>query len=62
MMFHPGRIVATPAVLESLETAEQSAWEFVTKHISGDWAIVDDEDKESNIPSPASAQYPPPKV
>lgn len=47
-LFHPGRIVATPAVLESLEAAEQSAWEFVAKHISGDWGVIDDEDKEAN--------------
>ncbi|WP_437191364.1 hypothetical protein [Planctomicrobium sp. SH527] len=47
-LFYPGRIVATPAALESLEAAEQAAWEFIAKHISGDWGVVDDEDKESN--------------
>jgi hypothetical protein len=40
--------VATPGALAALEQAGQSLWEFLSRHIVGDWAIVDEEDKAAN--------------
>lgn len=47
-LFQPGQIVATPLALEVLEAAGQSPWEFLSRHISGDWGVVDTEDQEAN--------------
>lgn len=47
-LFKPGRILATPGCLEELERAGQSLWEFMARHITGDWGIVDAEDAEAN--------------
>lgn len=47
-LFKPGRVVATPGALEALEQAGQSVWEFLTRHLAGDWGVVDSEDKAAN--------------
>lgn len=47
-LFKPGRVVATPGALEALEQAGQSVWEFLTRHLAGDWGVVDAEDKAAN--------------
>jgi len=46
--FPLGQIVATPAALEALKKAGQSASEFISMHASGDCGIVCEEDKEAN--------------
>lgn len=46
--FPLGQIVATPAALEALKKAGQSASEFISRHASGDWGIVCEEDKNAN--------------
>lgn len=46
--FPLGQIVATHAVLEALKNAGQSASEFISRHASGDWGDVCNEDKEAN--------------
>lgn len=46
--FSPGRLLATPGSLEALEKSGQSPTEFLTKHVRGDWGIVDEEDKAAN--------------
>jgi len=48
LLFKPGRVVATPGALEALERAGQSLWEFMARHITGGWGIVDAEDTEAN--------------
>lgn len=48
ILFKPGRVLATPACLEELDRAGQNIWEFMARHISGDWGVVDAEDAESN--------------
>lgn len=48
VLFKPGRILASPGCLEELEKAGQSLWEFMARHLSGDWGIVDAEDAEAN--------------
>lgn len=48
-LFKPGAVRATPGVLEALEQAGQSVWEFLgPRHFLGDWGIVDAEDQEAN--------------
>ena len=46
--FALGQIVGTPEALAAIEDSGQSPSEFLTKHVSGDWGIVDDEDKAAN--------------
>jgi len=46
--FPLGQIVATPAALEALRKAGQSASEFISRHSTGDWGEVCNEDKEAN--------------
>ena len=46
--FSLGQIVATPGALEALRNANQSAMEFIKRHIQGDWGILDEHDKQQN--------------
>lgn len=46
--FSLGRIVATPGALEALHAAGQSASEFLSRHVTGDWGNLDDEDRQAN--------------
>src|SRR5438270_9501748 len=46
--FTLGRIVATPGALHALHEAGQSADEFLSRHVVGDWGDLDDEDKSLN--------------
>ena len=48
VLFHTGRIVATPAALQALQAAGQNVWEFLARHVAGDWGVVSAEDKEAN--------------
>ena len=43
-----GQIVGTPAAIEAIEDSGQSPAEFLDRHVSGDWGIVDEEDKAAN--------------
>lgn len=47
-IFRPGKIVATPGALEALNDSGQTPFEFLGRHLSGDWGMVDDEDKQAN--------------
>lgn len=47
-LFKPGQVLATPGALDQLERAGQSVWEFLSRHVAGDWGVVDDEDKTLN--------------
>ncbi len=46
--FPLGKVVATPGALEALKESGQAPFEFLSKHLAGDWGIVDDEDKQAN--------------
>jgi hypothetical protein len=48
MKFSLGQIVATPGALEALKKANQSAMEFIKRHIQADWGDLCDEDKQQN--------------
>lgn len=46
--FSLGRIVATPGALHALLAAGQSADEFLSRHVTGDWGDLDAEDMALN--------------
>ena len=43
-----GQIVGTPEALAAIEDSGQSPAEFLDRHVSGGWGIVDEEDKAAN--------------
>jgi len=47
-LFSLGRVVSTPGALEALQRCGQSPWEFLSRHVQGDWGEVDAEDKQAN--------------
>ncbi len=47
-LFDLGRILATPGALEALQDAGQQPQEFLIRHASGDWGVLDQEDKRLN--------------
>ena len=47
-LFKLGQCLATPAALRALEEVEEYPWQFLSRHVAGDWGIVDEEDKASN--------------
>jgi hypothetical protein len=40
--------VATHGAIEALEQSKQTPWEFLSRHVQGDWGDLGDEDKEAN--------------
>lgn len=48
MLFPLGQVVATPGALRALEKAEQLPFEFLDRHVQGDWGELDEEDKKEN--------------
>ncbi len=47
-LFKLGQIVSTPAALEALGKAGQAPWEFLVRHVQGDYGDLDDEDRRLN--------------
>lgn len=43
-----GRLLATPGALEALAESGQSPNHFLARHASGDWGLVDAEDRRLN--------------
>jgi hypothetical protein len=48
MKFSTGKLVSTPAALETLARAGVSPLDLVRRHQSGDWGDLDAEDKQAN--------------
>jgi hypothetical protein len=46
--FRLGTLVITPGANEALEKAQQSPFEFLARHVTGDWGILDENDKQQN--------------
>lgn len=46
--FRLGKVIATPGALDAIEESRQTPFDFLSKHLAGDWGIVDDEDKHAN--------------
>jgi hypothetical protein len=43
-----GQLLITPGALEALQKANQSAIEFLQRHVRGDWDDVCEEDRQAN--------------
>jgi hypothetical protein len=46
--FSLGQVVATPGALQALDEARQDPRELLTRHVTGDWGDLDEEDKQEN--------------
>lgn len=47
-LFKLGQVVATPGALDALRETAQSPWEFLSRHVVGDWGELSDGDRELN--------------
>ena len=47
-LFHPGKLLITPAALAALRQNGVPVISAVLRHIAGDWGIVSDDDKRQN--------------
>jgi len=47
-LFELGRIVATPGAIDAMKTTGDDPGVFLTRHGSGDWGCLCDEDKAEN--------------
>src|ERR1700719_876622 len=45
-LFDLGQLVATPGALAALEKSGQSPMDFISRHVTGDWGEIPEEDKE----------------
>ena len=48
MSFPLGRVVATPGALHALDEARQQPTVFLTRHQSGDWGELSEDDVKAN--------------
>jgi hypothetical protein len=46
--FSLGQVVATPGALEAIRDAGQSPADFLSRHVSGDWGDLCDDDRRLN--------------
>lgn len=46
--FQLGKLVATPAVLQSIEDSGQEVSEFANRHLQGDWGPLSEIDRVNN--------------
>jgi hypothetical protein len=49
--FYLGSLVATPAALTAIRDSGQSPVDFLSRHVSGDYGDVDEEDWKANTDS-----------
>jgi hypothetical protein len=47
-LFDLGQLVATPGALAALEKSGQSPMEFLSRHVTGDWGDIPQEDRKEN--------------
>jgi hypothetical protein len=47
-LFDLGQLVATPGALAALEKSGQSPMDFVSRHATGDWGEIPEEDRNEN--------------
>ena len=47
-LFDLGQLVATPGALAALEKTGQNAMEFLSRHVTGDWGELPQEDQNEN--------------
>ncbi len=47
-LFDLGQLIATPGALAALEKSRQSPMDFLTRHVTGDWGDLCEEDRKEN--------------
>jgi hypothetical protein len=47
-LFDLGQLVATPGALAALEKSGQSPMDFLSRHVTGDWGEIPEEDSKEN--------------
>ena len=47
-LFSLGQVVATPGALEILKIAKQDPLILLSRHVTGDWGDLDEEDQQEN--------------
>ena len=47
-LFDLGQLVATPGALAALEKSGQSPMEFLSRHVTGDWGEIPEEDRKED--------------
>ncbi len=48
ILFDLGQILATPGALDALAKNKTTGLDLLCKHVSGDWGILTDDDREAN--------------
>jgi hypothetical protein len=48
MKLRLGRLLVTPGALAAITESGESPWQFLVRHMTGDWGDLDDEDKRRN--------------
>ena len=47
-LFDLGQLVATPGALAALEKSGQSPLDFLSRHVTGDWGELSEDDRKEN--------------
>ncbi len=47
-LFWPGQVVATPGAIEALHASGEPPFDFLMRHLTGDWGDVSDADRREN--------------
>jgi len=47
-LFWPGQVVATPGAIEAIHASGEPPFDFLMRHLTGDWGNLDDADKAEN--------------
>jgi hypothetical protein len=48
-LFNLGQLVATPGALAALEKSGQSPMDFISRHVTGDWGELSEDDRKENL-------------
>ena len=48
-LFDLGQLVATPGALAALKKSGQNPLDFLSRHITGDWGEIPEEDRKENL-------------